>query len=73
MFSPDDGDFDPYEALPYRMTAETRDVSPTPPDAGLAAKRRMAAPPAYDDTETSYATMRCWWAMACTMSQLTAL
>jgi len=55
MFSPDDGDFDPYEELPYRMTAETRDVRPTPPDAGLAAKRRLAAPPAYDDTETSYA------------------
>jgi polygalacturonase len=57
MFSPDDGDFDPYESLPYRMTGstETRDTRPTPTDAGPEVKRRLAAPPAYDDTETSYA------------------
>jgi polygalacturonase len=57
MFSPDDGDFDPYEALPYRMTGSTenRDTRPAPADAGPEVKRRLAAPPAYDDTETSYA------------------
>lgn len=58
MFSPDDGDFDAYEELPYRMATtrpETRDTRPGPANASPAEKRRRAAPPAYDDTETSYA------------------
>ena len=57
MFSPDDADFDAYEELPYKMAAppekrETRPplVNPTPEQ-----RRRLNAPPAYDDTETSYA------------------
>ena len=64
MFSPDDSDFDPFEALPYRMSApqaalgkapgafESRPLpaNPSPQD-----RRRILAPPAYDDTETSYA------------------
>jgi hypothetical protein len=69
MFSPDDRDFDPFEALPYRMIPlsandprtvlgmapgafESRPVmaNPSPQD-----QRKLVAPPAYDDTETSYA------------------
>ena len=57
MFSPDDSDFDPYEELPYRMTGstETRDTRSAPANPSPEVKRRLAAPPAYDDTETSYA------------------
>ncbi len=56
VFSPDDADFDPYEELPYNV--------PSPPgkkDAELsfvnhspAERRRLAAPRAYDDSETTY-------------------
>src|ERR1700722_6655889 len=57
MFSPDDSDFDPYEELPYRMTksTEAREARPAPANPSPEVKRRLAAPPAYDDTETSYA------------------
>jgi polygalacturonase len=59
-FSPDDADFDAYEALPYQIpaSAASRDMGdkrPLPPDATPAQRRRYDAPPAYDDTETSYA------------------
>lgn len=56
LFSPDDGDFDPYEPLPYSMPAaaaskpQTHPANPTP-----AQLRRLNAPPAWDDTETTYA------------------
>jgi polygalacturonase len=56
MFSPDDGDFDPYEDLPYHMAAPPKKVESqvtfvahTVPE-----RRRLSAPPAWDDTETSY-------------------
>jgi len=56
MFSPDDEDFDPYEALPYHMAAPPKKresqisfVAHTVPE-----RRRLSAPPAWDDTETSY-------------------
>jgi len=59
-FSPDDGDFDAYEALPYEIpaAAASRDMGdkrPLPQNATPAQRRRHDAPPAYDDTETSYA------------------
>jgi polygalacturonase len=40
MFSPDDGDFDPYEELPYRMTADSR----RPPHAARCRPGREEAP-----------------------------
>ncbi len=56
VFSPDDGDFDPYEELPYHMNAPPKKqesqvgfVTRTLPE-----RRRLSAPPAYDDTETTY-------------------
>lgn len=56
IFSPDDGDFDPYEELPYHITAPPKKtesqvsfVTHTLPE-----QRRLSAPPAYDDTETTY-------------------
>ncbi len=56
VFSPDDGDFDPYEELPYHMAAPPKKVESqvsfvahTVPE-----RRRLSAPPAWDDTETSY-------------------
>jgi hypothetical protein len=56
LFSTDDGDFDPYEELPYRMAAPPKKtesqvsfVAHTVPE-----RRRLSAPPAWDDTETSY-------------------
>jgi hypothetical protein len=56
MFSPEDSDFDPYEELPYRMTGTPETSSrPAPQNPSPEVKRRLAAPPAYDDTETSYA------------------
>ncbi|HEY3837808.1 MAG TPA: glycosyl hydrolase family 28-related protein [Bryobacteraceae bacterium] len=57
MFSPDDGDFDPYETLPYKMNKpmEQKLIRPNTPNPGAAEMRRRNAPPAYDDTETSYA------------------
>ncbi len=57
MFSPDDADFDPYEELPYRLAAspEKRESRPPANASAPEVRRRLAAPPAYDDTETSYA------------------
>jgi hypothetical protein len=69
MFSPEDSDFDPYEELPYRMIAPPAndpkralglapgafESRPVPANPSPEVKRRLAAPPAYDDTETSYA------------------
>jgi hypothetical protein len=56
MFSPEDSDFDPYEELPYRMSGTPETPSrPAPQNPSPEVKRRLAAPPAYDDTETSYA------------------
>lgn len=59
-FSPDDSDFDAYEPLPYQIpaSAASRDMGdkrPLPANATPAQRRRFDAPPAYDDTETSYA------------------
>lgn len=57
MFSPDDADFDAYEPLPYQMKGpmEEKLVRPQTPNPSPAELRRRNAPPAYDDTETSYA------------------
>jgi polygalacturonase len=69
MFSPNDSDFDPFEALPYRMIAPSAnnpktslglapgafESRPVPANPSPEVKRRLATPPAYDDTETSYA------------------
>jgi polygalacturonase len=56
VFSPDDEDFDPYETLPYRMAAVPKKterqvdfVNHLPSE-----RRKHSAPPAWDDTETSY-------------------
>lgn len=56
LFSPDDGDFDPYEELPYHMDRPPKKVEPEVSFVThtLPERRRMAAPPAWDDTETSY-------------------
>jgi polygalacturonase len=56
LFSPDDGDFDPYEELPYHMDRPPKKVEPEVSfvTRTLPERRRMAAPPAWDDTETSY-------------------
>jgi hypothetical protein len=56
LLSPDDADFDPYEALPYQpMHAARYHPSATiPADASPAQRRRRAAPVAYDDEETNY-------------------
>jgi hypothetical protein len=56
MFSPEDSDFDPYEELPYHMTGPPENPTRAAPEnPSPEVKRRLAAPPAYDDTETSYA------------------
>ncbi|MBV8819504.1 MAG: right-handed parallel beta-helix repeat-containing protein, partial [Acidobacteriaceae bacterium] len=57
IFSPDDSDFDAYEPLPYSLNRASpeRLNRPEPPNATAAEKRRAHAPPAWDDTETSYA------------------
>lgn len=56
IFSPEDSDFDPYEELPYHMTGTPEKPSRAAPEnPAPEVKRRLAAPPAYDDTETSYA------------------
>lgn len=57
MFSPDDRDFDAYEPLPYTKKGpiEQKLVRPNTPNPSAAELRRRNAPPAYDDTETSYA------------------
>ena len=56
MFSPDDGDFDPYEELPYHIDAPPKKVEPQVSfvTRTLPERRRLSAPPAWDDTETSY-------------------
>jgi hypothetical protein len=56
VFSPDDVDFDPYEALPYRMSAPPKKTEPEVSfvTRTLPERRRLSAPPAWDDTETSY-------------------
>ncbi len=56
VFSPDDGDFDPYEELPYHMAGPPKKVEPevTFVTRTLPERRRLSAPPAWDDTETSY-------------------
>ena len=55
--SPDDGDFDRYEELPYRVTAPTEN-KPFPPEKlvgrSAAERRRRSAPAAYDNTDTTY-------------------
>jgi hypothetical protein len=57
MLSPDDADFDAYEELPYKMIPppEKRDTRTPPANPTPEQRRRLNAPPAYDDTETSYA------------------
>jgi hypothetical protein len=55
VFSLDDGDFDGYEELPYRPQREPGSPRPLPPDATPAQIRSRAAPPSWDDAETSYA------------------
>lgn len=56
VFSPSDEDFDAFEPLPYQMPAareeksQQRPANPTPNQL-----RKLNAPPAWDDTETSYA------------------
>ncbi len=56
IFSPDDEDFDPYEELPYRIAAPQPKTDSSASFVGhaLPERRRRSAPPAYDDTETSY-------------------
>jgi hypothetical protein len=55
LFSPDDSDFDDYEGLPYHMRGspqkerQVESVNLLP-----AERRRRQAPPAWDDTETTY-------------------
>jgi polygalacturonase len=59
MFSPNDRDFDPYEALQDHpeppLHAAIRSMAPLPENATPVQIRTHAAPPAWDDTETSYA------------------
>ena len=56
LLSPDDGDFDAYEELPYRIAAPPKESEPEVSFVGplLPEHRWRSAPPAYDDTETSY-------------------
>jgi polygalacturonase len=56
MFSPDDGDFDPYEELPYHIDAPPKKVESQVSfvTRTLPERRRLSAPPAWDDTETTY-------------------
>ncbi|MBZ5595241.1 MAG: hypothetical protein LAP39_23600 [Acidobacteriia bacterium] len=56
MFSPDDEDFDPYEALPYHIAAPPQKTESQVSFVSriLPERRRLSAPPAYDDTETTY-------------------
>jgi polygalacturonase len=55
-FSPDDGDFDSYEELPYHIAAPQPKTDSSASFVGhaLPEQRRRSAPPAYDDTETTY-------------------
>ena len=57
VFSPDDGDFDAYEDLPYKMSGprEKKDETHISFVNQLSAERRkLSVPPAWDDTETTY-------------------
>ncbi|HVP49564.1 MAG TPA: glycosyl hydrolase family 28-related protein [Bryobacteraceae bacterium] len=56
MFSPDDEDFDPYEELPYHIAAPPQKTESQVSFVShiLPERRRLSAPPAYDDTETTY-------------------
>ena len=57
MFSPDDADFDAVRtiAVPKTGPVEKKLARPQTPNPSAAEMRRRNAPPAYDDTETSYA------------------
>ncbi|MEO7145584.1 MAG: glycosyl hydrolase family 28-related protein [Bryobacteraceae bacterium] len=56
LASPSDGDFDAYEALPYRATAPAkyRPRAILPANLPPVDVRRRSAPAAYDDEETNY-------------------
>jgi hypothetical protein len=56
VFSPDDEDFDPFEPLPYHMAAQPKKQEPQVSFVAhtLLERRRLSAPPAWDDTETTY-------------------
>jgi len=56
LLSPDDGDFDAYEELPYHIAGPPKKSEPEVTFVGplLPEHRWRSAPPAYDDTETSY-------------------
>lgn len=56
LFSTDDGDFDPYEPLPYHLATPPgkKDPGATLVNHLLSERRRLSAPPAYDDVETTY-------------------
>jgi len=56
LLSPDDGDFDAYEELPYHLAAPAKKTEPEVTFVAplLPEHRWRSAPPAYDDTETSY-------------------
>jgi polygalacturonase len=56
LFSKDDGDFDPYEPLPYHLATPPgkKDPGATLVNHLLSERRRLSAPPAYDDVETTY-------------------
>jgi len=55
-FSPDDEDFDAYEELPYHIAAPPKKTESQVSFVShiLPERRRLSAPPAYDDTETTY-------------------
>lgn len=56
IFSPDDADFDLYEELPYHIAAPPKKTESQVSFVShiLPESRRRSAPPAYDDTETTY-------------------
>jgi len=56
VFSPDDGDFDAYEELPYHLERPAKTIEPEVSfvTRTLPERRRMSAPQAWDDTETTY-------------------
>ena len=56
LFSKDDHDFDAYEPLPYHLATPPgkKDPGATLVNQLLSEHRRLSAPPAYDDVETTY-------------------
>lgn len=56
VFSPEDDDFDAYEKLPYHLNAPPKkeESQVTFVNRLPAERRRLSAPPAWDDTETTY-------------------